>query len=120
MVFKRWEVMNLPVVSALLLLLPMAVSSLLVPHFGALQGLALGFLIFFGTLLSSIALYRVSPLHPLARYPGPVLAKMSKLYHVWRIWPGKQHLYIQGLHDRYGDIVRIGGLSPDVHWFAKF
>ncbi|GJE99306.1 cytochrome P450 [Phanerochaete sordida] len=108
MVFKRWEVMNLLVVSTLLLVLPTIVSSLLVPHFGALQGLGLGFLIFFGTLLSSITLYRVSPLHPLARYPGPVLAKVSKLYHVWRIWPGKQHIYIQRLHDRYGDMVRIG------------
>lgn len=99
------------VVSALLLFTPAAVSTLLVSHFGALRGLGLGFLAYFATLLSSIAIYRVSPFHPLAQYPGPLPAKVTKLYHVSKIWEGKQHLYLKELHDRYGDIVRIGKLA---------
>ena len=37
---------------------------------------------YFATLLGSIAAYRISPFHPLARYPGPFIAKLSKLWMV--------------------------------------
>lgn len=49
------------------------------------------FAIFHTTLISSIVLYRLSPFHPLAKYPGPVLAKISKLWfvsvydHAWNV-----------------------------------
>ena len=61
------------------------------------------------TLIASVLTYRLSPLHPLARYPGPVLCKLSKLYMATIGTQGKQHVYIQGLHERYeSDVVRIG------------
>ena len=40
------------------------------------------FFTYFATLLGSIAAYRISPFHPLARYPGPFIAKLSKLWMV--------------------------------------
>ncbi|GJE99305.1 cytochrome P450 [Phanerochaete sordida] len=107
-IFNRWEVKHLLAVSFLLGVVPTLASRPLVPHLGPVKGLILGFLTYFGTLLSSIVIYRLSPFHPIAQYPGPVLAKVSKLYHVWVVSGGKQHLYLQELHERYGDIVRFG------------
>ena len=100
--------MHIAVVASLLLFFPAVLSTLLIPHYGALRGLLWGFLAFFTTLVSSIVLYRVSPFHPLAHYQGPFPAKISKLWHIWKVWHGKQYLHIQALHNRYGDIVRIG------------
>ena len=111
--------MRFATVLSLLLVLPTMSSVFLTPHFGALRGLAFGFLTFFSTLFSSVILYRISPLHPLARYPGPVLAKVSKFWHIWNSWDGKQHLYIQALHNKYGDIVRIGKLTKSLQSSPK-
>ncbi|KAF6743654.1 cytochrome P450 [Ephemerocybe angulata] len=52
--------------------------------------------------------YRLSSLHPLSRYPGPFLCKISKLWIIWLAYRGKLHLYYKSLHDIYGPIVRIG------------
>ena len=40
------------------------------------------FLVYFVTLIGSIAAYRVSAFHPLSEYPGPIIAKLSKLWMV--------------------------------------
>jgi hypothetical protein len=52
--------------------------------------------------------YRLSPFHPLANYPGPILAKSSKLWGAYLGATGDQHRCLKRLHDRYGDVVRIG------------
>ncbi|KAI0067774.1 high nitrogen upregulated cytochrome P450 monooxygenase 2 [Artomyces pyxidatus] len=52
--------------------------------------------------------YRLSPIHPLAEYPGPSLARISKLRSSYVCAQGKQHLYFQRLHEKYGDFVRTG------------
>lgn len=52
--------------------------------------------------------YRLSPFHPLAHYPGPLLCKVSKgwmAYFACRY--KKSHIYVNELHQRYGDVVRI-------------
>lgn len=64
--------------------------------------------LFFVALLSSVTFYRVSPFHPLARYPGPVLCKISKLWTAYVASQGKLHLYHKELHEKYGSIVRVG------------
>lgn len=64
--------------------------------------------LFLSFLLSSIALYRVSPLHPLSKYPGPVICKLSKIWAAWLSHQGKIHSYYNSLHKIYGPIVRIG------------
>ncbi|KAL7277159.1 hypothetical protein ACG7TL_009005 [Trametes sanguinea] len=63
---------------------------------------------FISTLLLSMALYRLSPFHPLARYPGPLMCKLTKFWMAFLSTTGDQHLYVKRLHDRYGDVVRIG------------
>ncbi|GJE91627.1 cytochrome P450 [Phanerochaete sordida] len=108
LVFKKWEPKQLRIVSLLLLFVPACLSALLVPHYGALRGIPLCFATYWSALSLSILFYRLGPLHPLSRYPGPLPAKVTKLWHAWQVHAGKQHLYLQRLHDKYGDIVRIG------------
>lgn len=56
-----------------------------------------------------VRLHRSLPLfHPLARYPGPILCKISMFWLAKVAWGGKEHIYHQELHERYGDIIRIG------------
>jgi hypothetical protein len=61
-------------------------------------------------LLSKIVIvcvYRLT-LHPLARYPGPLLAKLSPLYAVHHALIGDIHLDVQRCHEEYGTFVRYG------------
>ncbi|KPI40732.1 Isotrichodermin C-15 hydroxylase [Cyphellophora attinorum] len=44
--------------------------------------------------------------HPLARYPGPWLARVSRLYAAYYNWRGDPHLQIHKLHEQYGPYVR--------------
>lgn len=63
----------------------------------------------YGSLLVLFTLtYRLSPLHPLAKYPGPALAKTSKWWAAYLGGKGDLHRVGKDLHDRYGDIVRVG------------
>ncbi|KAI0337448.1 cytochrome P450 [Trametopsis cervina] len=107
-VFRRWEPMEFLPVGVLLLGIPSVVSTLFVQHYGIILGNLLSFTIYYTTLLTSIALYRISPFHPLAKYPGPPLARLSGFYMASIALRGKRHLYLQSLHDKYGDFVRIG------------
>ena len=50
---------------------------------------------FLGGLCSSVMVYRLSPWHPLANYPGPALAKLSKWYMAYWIGKGDRHLLLQ-------------------------
>ncbi|KAF8069022.1 cytochrome P450 [Lyophyllum atratum] len=59
-------------------------------------------------LSASIAAYRLSPWHPLSRYPGPTLGKLSKWYMSFWIAKGNRHLKLQELHRIYGPWIRIG------------
>lgn len=55
-----------------------------------------------------LALYRLSPLHPLYKFPGPRLAAASYLYEVWfdLIKGGQYTFEIKRLHDIYGKSTR--------------
>ena len=107
-IFKKWEPLKARIVIPLIAFPPATLSFLFVPHFGAIAGVCLAFATYLATLLASIVVYRLSPWHPLAKYPGPVSVKISKIAYTWAIRGGKRHTYIKSLHDRYGDIVRIG------------
>ena len=76
--------------------------------------MALSFLVYYTTLSTSIVIYRISPFHPLARYPGPFLAKVSRWWWTLVALRGYQHIVLQQLHDKYGDSVRIGGQTCPV------
>ncbi|KAK4455098.1 Tryprostatin B 6-hydroxylase [Podospora aff. communis PSN243] len=58
-------------------------------------------------LFSSIIIYRIF-FHRLRRFPGPLFAKMTKLYSPWTNRNDKMHLEQNKLFDIYGDIVRVG------------
>ncbi|PBK99160.1 cytochrome P450 [Armillaria gallica] len=50
---------------------------------------------FLAGLTTSIVVYRLSHWHPLAKYPGPRLAKITKWYMSYWIAKGNQHLKLQ-------------------------
>jgi hypothetical protein len=52
--------------------------------------------------------YRLSPFHPLAKYPGPLIARTSKWWAAYLSGTGDQHRCFKRLHGRYGDVIRIG------------
>jgi hypothetical protein len=64
--------------------------------------------IYWAALATSVTAYRLSPLHPLARYPGPVGARISRLWWARVSLTGAQHLCAYELHARYGPVVRSG------------
>jgi hypothetical protein len=51
-----------------------------------------------------IALYNISPYHPLARFPGPKIATASYLYEAYYDWwlVGRYGKVIARMHERYG------------------
>ncbi|KAI1499097.1 isotrichodermin C-15 hydroxylase [Biscogniauxia marginata] len=54
-----------------------------------------------------LVIYRVF-FHPLAKYPGPFLAKITNVYQLYHAWKGDRHLEFWRMHERYGRIVRFG------------
>jgi hypothetical protein len=73
-----------------------------------LEAWGLAFVLLITTLFISIGMYRLSPFHPLASIPGPLLPRLSKLFGVFVSATGSQHEYLKLLHDKYGAMVRIG------------
>lgn len=47
-------------------------------------------------------------LHPLARFPGPLLRSGFYIFNYWEELRGVQAKKALALHDRYGPVVRIG------------
>jgi hypothetical protein len=52
----------------------------------------------------ALALYNISPLHPLYSIPGPKLAAASYLYEAWYdlIKVGRYSWEIKAMHEKYG------------------
>ncbi|KAL5514428.1 hypothetical protein ACEPAG_2516 [Sanghuangporus baumii] len=110
-IYKKYEVQPSSYSSTFLLLglTPCLCSSFLIHHFSSLvTAYVLGFSTFYISLLASIACYRLSPWHPLAKYPGPVLAKLTKFWVVYRFYKGDYLPNIIAAHKKYGDVVRMG------------
>lgn len=66
-------------------------------------------------LFASMAVYRLF-FHRLTRagFPGPMCARLTKLWHVWACRRSQNHLVLAGLNQRYGDFVRTGNLDAVV------
>lgn len=45
--------------------------------------------------------------HPLAKYPGPFLASITRWWMVREVLSGEHDKHIRALHKKYGNIVRI-------------
>lgn len=54
-----------------------------------------------------LSIYRIT-LHPLAKYPGPFLYKISNWPLIFRCIGGNRHIHHLLEHEKYGSIVRIG------------
>ncbi|KAJ6613737.1 cytochrome P450, partial [Mycena sp. CBHHK59/15] len=52
--------------------------------------------------------YRLSPLHHLHGFPGPVLHKVTELPMLYYVVRGTRHKKVKSLHDQYGRIVQTG------------
>jgi hypothetical protein len=62
-------------------------------------------------LVCETVLYRLSPFHPLASFPGPIINKLTSLRLATAAASGKRHVYVAELHKQYGVIVRVGMYS---------
>ncbi|PWY96633.1 benzoate 4-monooxygenase cytochrome P450 [Aspergillus sclerotioniger CBS 115572] len=62
---------------------------------------------YLSALISSITIYRVF-FHPLRRFPGPLGARITKLWHVWQVRDSRNYRVLDDLHTQYGDFVRTG------------
>ena len=110
LLFRRFEPRSAPLRVTLLVVIPALLSlpvshSSLWPYYTTLP---LAFIAYGGGLVFFTLAYRLSPFHPLAKYPGPIIAKSSKWWAAYISFRGDLHRYYKHLHDRYGDIVRIG------------
>lgn len=76
----------------------------------AVQAVTLYFVLYIFGLFLSIAVYRIR-YHPLQAFPGPVLARLSKFWHVYQCRSSQNHLLLESLRKEYGEIVRTGKIS---------
>jgi hypothetical protein len=83
-------------------------SSLFLANHTIIWAASTAFATYLSTLCLSIVAYRLSPMHPLAKYPGPILARVTKLWGAWLAVNGEAHLVYKKLHEQYGDVVRVG------------
>ncbi|KAI0179615.1 cytochrome P450 [Hypoxylon sp. FL1284] len=67
------------------------------------SGVAVSVLIY----AAALVVYRLF-FHPLAKYPGPFIAKITDAYQLYHAWRGDRHLEFWRLHERYGKVVRFG------------
>lgn len=65
---------------------------------------------FFTALWSSMILYRLF-FHRLKKFPGPFMAKVSKLYHMLLLGKSDNYLLLDRWHQKYGDFVRTGKIT---------
>lgn len=112
--FNRLEPRRVSVIFLLLVGGPSATTLLQLCHvdtvsIGGLCVMALHtYILFLVSMITSLAVYRLSPFHPLAAYPGPVVFKLTRLAAFWVCLGGKQHIFYDQLHKRYGPYVRTG------------
>ncbi|KAI0065820.1 high nitrogen upregulated cytochrome P450 monooxygenase 2 [Artomyces pyxidatus] len=112
--FKRFEPQRPLPLFILVVLIPGVLSVPLSTFLSSnTLGVAFAFTAYGGLVLFYTLIYRLSPFHPLAQYPGPILARISKWWSSFVCARGKQHLYYRSLHEQYGDIVRVGEYDFD-------
>ncbi|KAI0700471.1 cytochrome P450 [Cytidiella melzeri] len=72
------------------------------------------------TLAAATVAYRLSPFHPLASYPGPLLWRISSVVLAVVSFRGHRHLVLDALHKRYGRFVRIGPNALSINSCGAF
>ncbi|KAI9698907.1 MAG: hypothetical protein M1820_007328 [Bogoriella megaspora] len=74
---------------------------------------------YLAALLGSIVIYRLY-FHRLRHFPGPRLAAVSKLWHVWLCRDSRNHLILEDWHQKYGNFVRTGPRELTIYHPAAF
>jgi tryprostatin B 6-hydroxylase len=81
--------------------------------FGRFPALAAVRLVLYATwayllgLWTSMIIYRIF-FHPLRSWPGPFMARITQFHRVYSVRKLDQFRYLQELHQKYGDFVRVG------------
>ncbi|KAL5511139.1 hypothetical protein ACEPAH_4354 [Sanghuangporus vaninii] len=105
----EFEPANIPATLLLLVGVPALPCYFLVLDLDStIRAIVLAYGLFYATLSISIVLYRISPVHPLAKYPGPLSLKISKFVIMYHTSDGKQYVFFKKLHEKYGPFVRVG------------
>lgn len=112
--FRRYEIHSASVHAFLFLVPPVVIAG----HASSQPFCALSFsAVFFNALLSyllallmSVIVYRLSPFHPLAQYPGPLWRRASMIGPAILAATGRRAKAFRDLHQKYGDVVRSGML----------
>ncbi|KAI9462028.1 high nitrogen upregulated cytochrome P450 monooxygenase 2 [Russula earlei] len=120
--FRRYEPRSSLSRVALLVVIP-ALLSFPISYTHAVSwyaALPLAFIAYGGSLGAFILAYRLSPFHPLAKFPGPLIAKTSKLWAAYVSFRGDQHRYYKRLHDLYGDVVPTSSLFVMLPLFTPY
>ncbi|KAL4254974.1 Cytochrome P450 superfamily protein [Abortiporus biennis] len=108
-IYHRLEPTSPLVALALLVILPAFVAYDVQSQFSSIiTAIPIVFGSYWALILTLTLGYRVSPIHPLAQYPGPVLCKLTNSWVMYQTLIGQHHRYIAELHRKYGDVVRIG------------
>ncbi|KAK1675048.1 cytochrome P450 [Colletotrichum godetiae] len=58
--------------------------------------------------------------HPLARVPGPFLAKFNDFWHAYQLYTDMRHEKLCKLHDQYGPVLRLGPNTVSVNTTEGF
>lgn len=105
LLYKNFEPLHPGAHVGFLLVVPVVLAATLAEAF---LGYVQVMLYYWAILCVLPVLYRLSPFHPLAAFPGPVFARMSKLYFTYLVAQGDSYLVVRKLHQKYGEVVRIG------------
>lgn len=80
----------------------MGATEYLVTNLGTV---ALGLLALSVIYMVVITIYNLY-FHPLAKYPGPCLARISPVYSIWGLFRGRWPFDVHQLHLKHGPILR--------------
>ncbi|KPM37730.1 hypothetical protein AK830_g8831 [Neonectria ditissima] len=72
--------------------------------FANLGRVALGCLALFAVYLVAVSIYNLY--FHLAKYPGPLFARISPIYSIWGLFRGRWPFDVHQLHLKYGPVVR--------------
>jgi hypothetical protein len=106
----EWHLQAPHIILAHAFIFTLLVAKQLVSGLSTSYGVALSFLAYLCGLLGSMAVYRLF-FHRLISFPGPRLAALSKLWHVWLCRNSQNHLVLESWRQKYGTFVRTGQSS---------
>ncbi|KAH6673039.1 pisatin demethylase [Halenospora varia] len=83
-----------------------AVPPVTIGNFGLLSSLSIIICGLVAVYWFGVAIYRLY-FHPLAKYPGPLLARISPVPVTIALLRGRIPFYVKAAHDKYGPVVRV-------------